>query len=274
MRRILLGIDLAVCTLWTIAALGSRMVWIDTPAIWIVMLLIMLRILLAFTLYNNEKKAWIPMSLFMGLSTFAVCTELDIKLRELTSKVFPLLNLDFDRWWYVGLTFAVVVWLWIVPLVVFLVNILRKGIRTDTLTWKDAFGKLLWTDKRARTFCSLLLITIGTLYTGLAMNASLCLFACVVAPTLSFYLLIRYYGEPSRKLWALVVSMLIFFFAQTHAGLSRMAMLGISFCIVAYVCSGFYKNRKNLILAFVSSIYLGILLPSLAIGNNQYTCFL
>lgn len=273
MRKILLEIDLAICSLWTIAALGSRMAWVDTPATWIVMLLIMSRLLLSFTLYHREKKSWIPGLLFMGLTVFAVCTELDIKLRELTSKVFPLLNLDFDRWWYVGLTLAATTWLWIVPLVVFLVNIFRKGCLTDTLTWKDAFGRLLWTDKRARTFCSLLLITIGTLYTGLAMNASLCLFACVVAPTLSFYLLIRYYGEPSRKLWALVVSMLIFFFAQTHAGLSRMAMLGISFCIVAYVCSGFYKNRKNLILAFVSSIYLGILLPSLAIGNNQYTCF-
>ena len=28
-----------------------------------------------------------------------------------------------------------------------------------------------------------------------------------------------------------------------------------------------------MVLAFVSSIYLGIMLPSLAIGNNQYTCF-
>lgn len=45
------------------------------------------------------------------------------------------------------------------------------------------------------------------------------------------------------------------------------------FCMAAYVCSGFYKSRKNMVLAFVSSIYLGIMLPSLAIGNNQYTCF-
>lgn len=28
-----------------------------------------------------------------------------------------------------------------------------------------------------------------------------------------------------------------------------------------------------MVLAFLSSIYLGIMLPSLAIGNNQYTCF-
>ena len=107
MRKTLLGIDLAICSLWTIAALGSRIAWVDTPATWIVMLLIMSRLLLSFTLYHREKKSWISGLLFMGLTVFAISTELDIKLSELASKVFPLLNLDFNRWWYVGLTLAV-----------------------------------------------------------------------------------------------------------------------------------------------------------------------
>lgn len=273
MRKILLGIDLAICSLWTIAALGSRIAWVDTPVTWIVMLLIMSRLLLSFTLYHREKKSWIPGLLFMGLTAFAISTELDIKPSELASKVFPLLNLDFNRWWYVGLTLAVATWLWIVPLVVFLVNIFCKGSLTDTLTWKDALGKLLWTDKTARTYCSLLLITIGTLYAGLTMNARLCLFASVVAPTMSFHLLKRYYGLEKGKMWVLVISMLIFFFAQPHAGLLRMSMLGISFSMVAYVCSSFYQKEKKLLLSVISAIYVGILLPSLAIGNNQYTCF-
>ena len=105
------------------------------------------------------------------------------------------------------------------------------------------------------------------------MNARLCLFACVVAPTLSFHLLKRYYGLKKGKVWVLVISMLIFFFAQTHAGLLRMSMLSISFCMVAYVCSSFYQKEKKLLLSVMSAIYVGILLPSLAIGNNQYTCF-
>lgn len=273
MRKILLGIDLAICSLWTIAVLGSRIAWVGTPATWIVMLLIMSRLLLSFTLYHRERKSWVSGLLFMGLTAFAVSVGLDIKLSELASKVFPLLSLDFNRWWYVGLTWAVATWLWIVPLVVFFVNIFRKGCLTDTLTWKDAFGKLLWTNKTARTFCSLQLIAIGTLYTGLTMNGRLCLFACVVAPTLSFHLLKRYYGLKKGKVWVLVISMLIFFFAQTYAGLLRMSMLSISFCMVAYVCSSFYQKEKKLLLSVMSAIYVGILLPSLAIGNNQYTCF-
>lgn len=105
------------------------------------------------------------------------------------------------------------------------------------------------------------------------MNARLCLFASVVAPTLSFHLLKRYYGLEKGKVWVLVISMLIFFFAQPHAGLLRMVMLGISFSMVIYVCSSFYQDKKKLLLSVMSAIYVGILLPSLAIGNNQYTCF-
>lgn len=273
MRKTLLGIDLAICSLWTIAALGSRIAWFGTPATWIVMLLIMSRLLFSFTLYHRERKSWVSGLLFMGLTAFAVSTELDIKLNEFALKVFSLLNIDFDQWCYVWLTSAVATWLWVVPLVVFLVNIFRKGFLTDTLTWTDALGKLLWTDKTARTFCSLLLITTGTLYAGLAMNARICLFACVVAPTLSFHLLKRYYGLEKGKVWVLVISMLIFFFAQTHAGLLRMTMLGISFSMMIYVCSSFYQNKKKMLLSVMTAIYVGIMLPSLAIGNNQYTCF-
>ena len=274
MRKSLFCFDLAVCSLWTMAALGSRTAWFASPAMWIVMLLLVVsRILLSFTLYNREKKAWIPGLLFIGLTFLTVGNGLDVKHTEIASKIFPLLNIGFNHSWYEGLNVAIAVWLWIVPLVVFLVNMFRKDSLLDSLTWKDALGKVLWTDRKAKTYCSLLLIAIGTLYAGLNMEARLCLFACVVAPTSSLYLLNRYYGAPSRRLWVLAASMLIFFFAQPHAGWLRMAMLGISFCMAAYVCSGFYKSRKNMILAFVSSIYLGIMLPSLAIGNNQYTYF-
>lgn len=240
MRKSLFCFDLAVYSLWTMAALGSRTAWFASPAMWIVMLLVVSRILLSFTLYNREKKAWIPGWLFIGLTFLTVGNGLDVKHTEIASKIFPLLNIGFNHSWYEGLNVAIAVWLWIVPLVVFLVNMFRKDSLLDSLTWKGALGKVLWTDRKAKTYCPLLLIAIGTLYAGLNMEARLCLFACVVAPTSSLYLLNRYYGVPSRRLWVLAASMLIFFFAQTHAGWLRMAMLGISFawqptCAVASI---------------------------------------
>ena len=73
MRKTLLGIDLAICSLWTIAALGSRIAWVDTPAIWIVMLLIMSRLLLSFTLYHREKKSWGSGLLFVVCRAYFGC---------------------------------------------------------------------------------------------------------------------------------------------------------------------------------------------------------
>lgn len=175
MRKSLFCFDLAVCSLWTMAALGSRTAWFASPAMWIVMLLVVSRILLSFTLYNREKKAWIPGLLFIGLTFLTVGNELDVKHTEIASKIFPLLNIGFNHSWYEGLNVAIAVWLWIVPLVVFLVNMFRKDSLLDSLTWKDALGKVLWTDRKAKTYCSLLLIAIGTLYAGLNMEARLCL---------------------------------------------------------------------------------------------------
>lgn len=273
MRKELFSFDLAICSLWIIAVLGSRTAWFGGPATWIVALLVLSRILLSFTLYFGEKKSWMSGLLFVGMTAFVVCTDITAKITELTSKAFPMLGLNFDKRWFMGLTIAVGVWLWVVPLVICVINAFRKGSLTDTLTWQEAWGKLLWTDKRAKTFCLLLLITIGTLYVGLVMDARLCLFACIVAPILSLYLLNRHYDVMNGRSWILAIAMMIFFFSQSHTGLLRMMMLGISLCLVAYVCSDFYRSKKKLLLAGVSTLYLGILLPSLAIGNNQYICF-
>ena len=56
MRKTLLGIDLAICSLWTIAALGSRMAWVGTPATWIVMLLIIPNRSLGFLCVVRQRK--------------------------------------------------------------------------------------------------------------------------------------------------------------------------------------------------------------------------
>ena len=45
MRKKLFGIDLAICSLWIIAVLGSRTAWFGGPETWIVALLVLSRIL-------------------------------------------------------------------------------------------------------------------------------------------------------------------------------------------------------------------------------------
>lgn len=134
-------------------------------------------------------------------------------------------------------------------------------------------GRILWKDNRAKTYCLLMLIAVCTLYVGLAISARLCLLACIVAPTLSYIVLTRYYGLKSEKVWLMVLALGVFFFAQTHAVLWRIAMLVVSLACIVYVCSNFYKQKRLLALTLLLSLYVGVMLPSMAIGNNQYTCF-
>ena len=49
-------------------------------------------------------------------------------------------------------------------------------------------------------------------------------------------------------------------------------MLLASFGLVTFVGTRLYKNTQNLLLTISSVLYLGVLLPSFAIGYNQYAC--
>lgn len=272
MKQKLLWFDLVVCSLWAIFALGSRTLWFAHPTAWLVPLTLMARITFSFAFYEREKRSWLPLLLFLGLTFLSITGGQYLGIKEWVTLPFSILGVDYDLTTSRIFGIGVMLWLWIVPIVAFIIALCRKKFPANTLSWKEASGCLLWKDKRAKSYCALLLVTIGTLYAGLAMDARLCLFACLTAPALSGFLLKRYYGLSSIRLWFVALAMAVFFFAQTHVGIGRIALLIISFATVVYVCSQFYKVRNMLVLSILSSLYLGILLPCLAIGNNPYVC--
>lgn len=273
MKQKILWFDLAVCSFWTLAALGGRTMWFAIPMAWIVLLVILARVAFAFSFYRREIRSWVALALFIGATALCFTAQQDIGIRKLISIPFPMLGIDFDRIAYRAMGFIIFIWIWFVPVVAYVVALCRRRLSDGGLSWKEALGGILWNDKKAKTYCLLMLIAVGTLYFGGAMAARSCLFACIIAPTFSYIVLNRYYGLKSEKVWLMVLALGIFFFAQTHAGVWRMGMLTISLACIVYVCSSFYKQKRMLALALLSSLYLGVLLPSLAIGNNQYTCF-
>ena len=194
MKQKIFWFDLAVCCLWALGVLGNRMLWFAHPMMWIVALFVVSRIVLSFALYMGEKKAWVSGVMIVLLTGLVACFGLKPVVGDLTSKLFPMLGLEFNDRCFTAFNIGLTVWLWITPLTVLVVNALRKGRLVDTLSWAEACGKLLWTDKKAKTYGSLLLVAVGTMYAGLAMDARLCLFACVVAPTFTLCVLNRYCG--------------------------------------------------------------------------------
>lgn len=166
----------------------------------------------------------------------------------------------------------VATWLWVMPLVVYIVALCRKKLVRTELTTYDLLGGILWHDGNAKTYSLLMSVAVMALFSGLAMKPEICWYVCLGAPMLSFWLLCRYYQVKADRLWLMLAAMIVFYYAQTSYGIIRIALLGISLALVAYLCSCFYKAKGMLALSIVSALYLGILLPSLAIGNNQYTC--
>lgn len=273
MKQKVLWFDLAVCSLWLLAALGGRMMWLGIPMAWVVLLIILARVAFSFSFYRREKRSWVALVLFIGATALGFTAQQDIGIGKLISIPFPVLGIDLDRIAYKFMGFILLAWIWFAPIVTYVIALCRRKLSNDGLSWKDALGGILWNDKKAKTYSFLMLMAVGTLYVGGTMAARSCLFACIVAPTFSYIVLSRYYGLKSEKVWLMVLALGIFFFAQTHAGVWRMVMLAVSLACIVYVCSSFYKQKRMLALALLSSLYLGVMLPSLAIGNNQYTCF-
>lgn len=273
MKQKILWFDLAVCSFWTLAALSGRTVWFATPMAWIVLLAILARIAFSFSFYRQERRSWMALSLFVGATALCIVTQQNIGIRKLISIPFPMLGIAFDRVAYRVMGIALFVWIWLVPVGVYAEAFCRGKLSNDGLSWKEAFGGILWNDKRAKTYCLLMLIAVGALYVGSAMAARPCLFTCIIAPTFSYIVLSRYYGLRSEKVWLMALALGIFFFAQTHAGVWRMVMLAVSLVCIVYVCCNFYRQKRMLPLTVLVSLYLSVMLPSLAIGNNQYTCF-
>lgn len=117
-----------------------------------------------------------------------------------------------------------------------------------------------------------MMIVLVAMLTGLSMDARLCELICFTATPLTYWLICRYYRVKSDCLWVLMVSMGVFWYAQIVAGVWRLSLLLVSFVFVAYVGTRFYRNVKKLALTCALVIYAAVLLPSLAIGYNQYVC--
>lgn len=272
MRQKILWADLAICSLWVLVILSNRFWWYVLPNQIMALLLVTTRIVFAFLFYYKEKRAWIPLALFIGVSILLGSAGGDLCITKIIDLSFPMLGLEFDATAYKVLCVIVAAWLWVIPPIIYLVALCRKKLTRTNASWKDTFGAILWNDNGARVYSILMLVLIGTLYTGLAMNSRICLFVCLSAPTLCYWVIAKYYGVSVNRLWLMLVGMGVFFFAQFTFGLWRIGMLATSVIIVAYLCSRFYREKKLLSLSIAATVYIGVLLPSLAIGNNQYAC--
>ena len=74
------------------------------------------------------------------------------------------------------------------------------------------------------------------------------------------------------KLWVMVAARGLFFYAQRYAGMWRVWMLVVSIAMVAHICWRTFGKQGLVQISILATVYLGVFLPTLAIGYNQYAC--
>ena len=271
MKSKLLLFDLAICSVWMLSLLGGRMSWTH-PALLLLALAIVLRFIVSHSLYHREKRSWLPLCLFLALTVLMAYGEIYANASTIVHYAFILTGFKYSRVACRIIEVVLGLWLFVFPLVYFLSLLFRKQLERTSLRWRDLFGGILWHDRLARTCSSIQMVMLTAFLTGLSMDARTCQIMCLTAVPVTYWLLCRYNKVRADRLWVLVISMAVFWYAQLFAGAWRVSMLLVSFGFVVYVGTWLYRNTKNNLLAIVSVLYLSMLLPSFSIGYNQYAC--
>ena len=271
MKSKLLLFDLAIVSVWMLSMFGGRGSWMHVTLCFVV-LEVLFRFVLSFSLYHQEKRTWIPLLINVPLIAMSVVVGIYNGIGEIIYRIFDLTKLEYNVALKYALGGFLMLWVYVVPYVAYFILLIRKKLVRTELTWKDLFGGILWHGRLEKTASAMLMIMLVAFLTGLSMSARLCQIMCLTAAPLTYWLLCHYYKVKADKLWVLVIGMVLFWYAQIVAGAWRASMLIVSLGLVVYVGTRLYKNTKDNLLANVFVIYLGILLPSFSIGYNQYAC--
>lgn len=271
MKSKLLFFDLAICSVWMLSMFGGRGSW-AYPTFLFVILEVLYRLVISFSLAHKEKRSWIPLLIFVPLIGMSVVVGVYNGVGEIIYRIFDLTKLEYNVALKYALGGFLMLWLFVLPYVYYLYLLFRKQLVGTELTWKELVGAILWHGRLEKTCSAMMLIMLVVFLTGLSMNAHLCQIMCLTAAPLTYWLLCRYHKVNADKVWVLVVGMAFFWYAQILAGVWRVGMLLASFGLVIYVGTRLYRNTKDNLFVNAMVLYLGILLPSFSLGYNQYAC--
>ena len=260
-------LDLTVCALWALSALGDA--W-NSSVYFLAILWVLVRLSFTFAMLQKERLAFIPLLLTLALGLLIAPRVLGIKHMVLFP--FHLWGVDPGRPLVLTLAAACVLWLGGLPVVWYGVQLFRKKLVRTSLTPRNVIGALLCNDPRARTYSLLLLTALVSLYVGLAADAQLSRAGCILAPLFSWWLISKYCKAAFSSWWLLLVAMLLFYYAQPLSGEWRVLLLVVSLLLTAVCGFVLFRHTRRFVLSLVAVTYIGVLLPSMLIGYNPYAC--
>lgn len=266
-----LYLDLIVSSVWMLFVFGRYGGW-AIPAAVFCMPALFYRFVIAFSLSEKEVRSWLPLLIYAPLSLWMVFSGYDISVSQISDYCFHLTNVEHNDFIYGLIKNFLVIWLFALPYLYYLFLLIRKKTLRTELTWSELAGAILWRDKQTKIISAILMVMLIAFITGLSMSAAACQLMCFSAVPITYWLICRYNSIEAEKLWALVIAMAIFWYAQITSGGWRCLMLFISLGMVTYMGIVLNHKTKKGMMSIALILYLGVLLPSFSIGYNQYAC--
>ena len=90
MRQKFFWLDLGICSLWMLITLANCS-WCSLSTHLLMVVMVVMRIILSFSLYHREKRSWLPLVVFSAL--FALLSDEGLVMR--TTGIFADLFLTF-----------------------------------------------------------------------------------------------------------------------------------------------------------------------------------
>ena len=264
-------LDLIICSVWMLFVCG-RYGGLAFPVAAICLPAVFYRFVLAFSLSKKEVRSWLPLLIYAPLSLWIVFSGYDISVSQIADYFFHLANLEHNDFIHCIIRNFFLFWLFALPYLCYLFFLIRKKTLRTELTWTELIGAILWRDKHAKIISAILMVMLIAFVTGLSMSAGACQLMCIAATPVTYWLICRYNRIKAEKLWMLVIAMTIFWCAQIMSGWWRGVMLLISLGMVAYMGIVLNHKTKKRMMTIALVLYLGVILPSISVGYNQYAC--
>ena len=116
MKSKLLFFDLAICALWMLSMFGGRGSWAYTAFPFIV-LEVLYRLVISFSLAHKEKRAWLPLLIFVPLIAMSVVVGVYNGVGEIIYRIFDLTKLEYSVALKYALGGFLMLWLFVLPYV-------------------------------------------------------------------------------------------------------------------------------------------------------------
>lgn len=140
MRQKIFWLDLAVCSLWLLIALANCSWW-SLPAHFLMVVTVVMRIILSFSLYRREKQSWMSLTIFSALfALLSFVGQVMITTRDFADLPFVVMGINNDHLTHNIIKCILLAWLFLGPLAVYC-RALQKDIDCIHLDLEGCLGR-------------------------------------------------------------------------------------------------------------------------------------